>query len=129
MRRVDKELHIRLHIEPHGRFTVVGHDLKTVVAVSPWEAILGAKIPVETMDGSVKLTIPKGAQNGKQLRIKGKGLTRKKGEVGDIIVTLDVRLPIDLSMDDEQLLKSVAEKLQFDPRKNQSQRPVSTVAA
>ena len=126
---LDEKLHIRLIIAPHRRFTVAGYDLKTAVAVSPWEAILGAKIPVETMDGKVNLTVPKGTQNGKQLRIKGKGLTRKNGTLGDIIVTLDVRLPTGLKPEEEQLLKSVAEKIHFDPRKYQSQRPVVKMAA
>ena len=125
----DEKLHIRLKIAPHKRFTIKGFDLKTVVSVSPWEAILGARIPVETMDGKVNLTVSKGAQNGKQLRVKGKGLQQKNGTSGDLIVTLDVRLPSGLTAEEEQLLKSIAEKFQFDPRKTYSQRPVGTMAA
>ncbi|MFT5700027.1 MAG: curved DNA-binding protein [Desulforhopalus sp.] len=125
---MDEKLHIRLKIAPHKRFTVAGYDLKTVVAVSPWEAILGAKVPVETADGKVNLTIPKGAQNGSQLRIKGKGLHRKKGKTGDILVTLDVRLPSGLSAEEEQLLQSIAETSRFDPRKTQRQKPVTAMS-
>ena len=126
---VNEKLHIRLNIVPHKQFSVVGYNLKTAVAVSPWEAILGTKIPVETMDGKVNVTIPKGAQNGKQLRVKGKGLTRKNGKAGDIIVTLDVRLPGGLTEEEEQLIRSIAEKSEFDPRKTRGQQPVSAVAA
>lgn len=126
---VNEKLHIRLNIAPHKQFSVVGYDLKTAVAVSPWEAILGVKIPVQTMDGKVNLTIPKGAQNGKQLRVKGKGLTRKNGKAGDIIVTLDVRLPDGLNEEEEQLIRSLAEKSEFNPRKTRGQQPAVTVAA
>lgn len=126
---VNEKLHIRLNIVAHKQFSVAGYDLKTVVAVSPWEAILGVKIPVETMDGKVNLTIPKGAQNGKQLRLKGKGLKRKNGNAGDIIVILDVRLPDGLNEEEEKLIRSIAEKSQFDPRGTYGQKPVSAVAA
>lgn len=126
---VNEKLHIRLNIAPHKRFSVAGYDLKTTVAVSPWEAILGAKIPVETMDGKVNLTIPYGAQNGKQLRVKGKGLTRKNGKAGDIIVTLDVCLPDEISEQEENLIRSLAETSEFDPRETRGQKPVSRVAA
>jgi curved DNA-binding protein len=126
---VNEKLHIRLNIAAHKQFRVVGYDLKTAVAVSPWEAILGVKIPVETMDGKVNLTIPKGTQNGLQLRVKGKGLKRKNGKAGDIIVTLDVCLPGELNEEEEQLIRSLAEKLEFNPRKTRGQQPASTVAA
>lgn len=124
---VNEKLHIRLKILPHKQFNVDGYDLKTAVAVSPWEAILGVKIPVETMDGKVNLTIPKGAQNGKQLRVKGKGLKDKNGGAGDLIVTLDVRLPDGLNEEEERLIRSLAEKSKFDPRKTRGQKPSATV--
>jgi len=126
---VNEKLHIRLKITPHKRFRVAGYDLKTTVAVSPWEAIIGVKIPVETIDGKVNLTIPKGAQNGKQLRVKGKGLTNKNGKAGDIIVTLDVHLPDELSEKEEKLIKSLAKTSQFNPRETRGQKPASKVAA
>lgn len=124
---VNEKLHIRLKITPHKRFDVAGYDLKTSVAVSPWEAILGAKVPVETIAGKVNLTIPKGAQNGKQLRVKGKGLTNKNGKAGDIIVTLDVHLPDELSEKEEKLIKSLAKASQFNPRKTRGQKSEACV--
>lgn len=124
----DGKLHIRLKVLPHSRYSVDGYDLKTVVAVSPWEAILGSKIPVETLGGDVKVTVPRGTQNGKQLRIKGRGLTRKDGTAGDLIVILEIRLPASLSDSEETLLKTLATESQFDPRKDQEQKPVKVMA-
>lgn len=123
------KLHIRLKMRPHQRYSVEGYDLKTVVAVSPWEAMLGSKIPVETMNGSLNVTVPKGAQNGKQLRIKGKGLSRKNGKDGDLIVILDIRFPRNLSTEEEIILRKLADESSFDPRKEQHQRPASRVVA
>ncbi|BHH84917.1 DnaJ C-terminal domain-containing protein [Desulforhopalus sp. 52FAK] len=123
----NEKLHIRLKILPHSRYSVNEYDLKTVVAVSPWEAMLGAKIPVETLSGDVKVTVPKGAQNGKQLRVKAKGLTKKDGTAGDLIVILEIRLPTSLSDSEETLLKTLATESQFDPRKDQEQKPVKVM--
>jgi curved DNA-binding protein len=123
------KLHIRLKVQPHKRYSVEGYDLKTIVAVSPWEAMLGSKIPVETMSGSVNLTIPKGAQNGKQLRVKGKGLAKKNGNAGDLIVILDIRLPRNLGVEEEKLLQALAKESSFDPRREQQQKPASTAMA
>lgn len=122
---IDGEMRVKLKLVPHHRFAVDGYDLKTAVTVSPWEAMLGGKIPVDTMDGRVNLTIPKGSQNGRQLRLKGKGLKRKNKVAGDIIVTLEVRLPISLTDEQEKLVKELAEKMQFDPRKGKPQGPTS----
>lgn len=125
----EEQLHIRLKVAPHSRYSVDGYDLKTVVAVSPWEALLGEKIPVETMGGKINVTIPKGAQNGRQLRVKGKGLQRKGGTAGDLIVILDIRLPARLSADEEKIIRTLVEKSSFDPRREQQQKPAAEVVA
>ena len=57
---------MRIVIAPDPRFQVEGYDLYSSVAVSPWEAALGAKIPVATVDGTINLTIPPGSQGGKE---------------------------------------------------------------
>lgn len=125
----DEKLRIRLKLMGHERFTIEDYQLKTVVAVSPWEAILGGKIPVETMDGTLKVTVPKGAQNGKRLRVKGKGLKNKSGVAGDLIVILNVCLPKGLTDKEEELLRSVSKTMKFDPRTEQKQKSASPVAA
>ncbi len=80
-------------IQPDERFRLEGNDLYTIVPVSPWEAALGAKIPVETMNGSPStLTVPRGSQNGRRLRLRGKGMPKKQGSAGDLIVDLDIHV-------------------------------------
>ena len=67
------DLLLQINIAPDPRFQVDGHDLHTIVPISPWEAALGGKVKVQTVDGAVTLSTPKGSQNGRKLRIRGKG--------------------------------------------------------
>jgi len=125
----NEKLHIRLKIQPHRSFAVDGYNLKTIVAVAPWEAMLDSKIPVQTLKGDVMVTVPNKAQNGKQLRIKGKGLTKKDGTPGDLIVILEIRLPETLTAKEKNLLKQLSEESRFDPRKEQQQKPAPSEVA
>ncbi len=110
------DLLLRITIAPDDRFRVEGHDLYTVVAVSPWEAALGAKIPVRTVDGAVTLAIPKGSQNGGKLRLRGKGIPKQNGIGGDIIVELEICIPAQMSPEEEKLFSELARVSRFSPR-------------
>ena len=116
------DLLLRIHIAPDSRFRPDGHDLYTVVAVSPWEAVLGAGIPVQTMEGTVTLSVPSGSQNGRRLRLRGKGLPTRSGSAGDIIVELEVRLPDHLTGEEERLFLAMAKASKFNPRLKTVQR-------
>ena len=116
------DLLLRIHIVPDPRFSVDGYDLHTTVAVAPWEAVLGTKVDVQTIEGSVTLTIPKGSQNGRKMRIRGKGLPKKGGQSGDIIVTLQIQVPTTLSKKEERLFNELAATSQFNPRAKMRQR-------
>jgi DnaJ-class molecular chaperone len=80
------------------------------------ELALGAKIPIQTLDGTVNLSIPKGSQTGKKLRLRGKGLPKQRGGAGDILVELQMRLPDTLSHEEEKIFRELARKSRFDPR-------------
>jgi curved DNA-binding protein len=116
------DLLLRIRIAPDPRFKVAGHDLHSIVAVSPWEVVLGARVPVQTVDGTVDLTIPKGSQNGKRFRLRGKGLPKRSGGAGDLMVELEVRLPEHVSDEEERIFAEMAKASKFDPRQNQGQR-------
>jgi curved DNA-binding protein len=121
------DLLLRISIAPDPRFKIEGNDLHTVIAVSPWEAALGARIPIQTIDGSVSLTVPRGSQNGKKLRLRGKGIPRRKGIPGDIIVELEVRMPEHLNNEEEKFFQEIAKKSRFNPRETSKQRAGSYV--
>ena len=87
----DLFLHVRL--VPHARFRVVGDDLETDLSLWPWQAVLGAEVRVETLDGPVTLTIPPGTQNGRRLRLRGRGLPRGDGQRGDLYAVVRITIP------------------------------------
>ena len=91
---------ITIDFVPHRRFEVDGRDLKLDLPVPIRTAVLGGKVPVETLDGRISLSLPAWTNSGKTLRLKGKGLTKVSGERGDILVTVRIVLPAER---DEQL--------------------------
>lgn len=109
----DLYLHIRL--VPHPLFDVEGHNLTITVPITPWEAILGTKVKVPTLAGSINLTVPPNSQSGKRLRIKGKGLASKNG-MGDLYAVLKVVVPEQTNEETKKLWKTLSEKSTFNPR-------------
>ena len=85
--------------------------------VAPWEAALGAVIPVQLPDGTVKTRIPAGAQSGRQLRVRGKGIPGEPP--GDVLLDIQVVLPPAATPDARQLYETMARELPFDPRQEQ----------
>jgi DnaJ-class molecular chaperone len=85
-------------VKPHPIFARRGDDLEREVPVTLREALLGGEIPVGTLKGRVLLKVPAGTQSGKQIRLKGQGMPRFKGEgSGDLLVKVRVVLPTDLN--------------------------------
>ncbi|MCG6917983.1 MAG: DnaJ domain-containing protein [Deltaproteobacteria bacterium] len=111
------DLYLKVHIEPHPRFTTDGHNLQTEVALAPWEAALGTTVQVVTMDGTVNLKVPPGSQSGQKLRLRGKGFPKKGGQRGDLIVRLKIVVPKDLTAREKELFAEMAKVSSFNPRK------------
>ena len=85
---------IELVVRPHPVFTLDGADLKMDLPVSVPDAVLGAKVQAPTPDGAVTLTVPRGSNSGRMLRLKGKGgVNPKTGARGDLLAELVVVLP------------------------------------
>jgi DnaJ-class molecular chaperone len=84
---------VEVEIRPHRLFTRKGEDIHLDLPISLTEAVLGARIKVPTPTGAVTMTVPKGANTGTVLRLKGKGAPRPRGGHGDEYVTLKVMLP------------------------------------
>ncbi|MBM9518378.1 DnaJ domain-containing protein [Desulforhopalus vacuolatus] len=121
------ELRIRLVVSPDPTFSVQGHDLKTTVPISFTEAALGAKVPVQMLSGSVQLTIPPGSQNGRVLRLRGKGLKKRRSGAGDLLVRLEIAVPESLSTREKELLEELQQISTFNPREKTFQRAGVTV--
>lgn len=113
------DLHLKVNLEPDERFHVEGHDVSTVLAVSPWEAALGAKVPLLTPVGEVTLNIPAGSQAGQKLRLRGKGLPRRGSDDGhgDLLAEIRIVVPALATAEQKRLMQQLGEAFKdFDPR-------------
>jgi curved DNA-binding protein len=87
--------------------------------LAPWEAALGATVAVELPNGHLKVRIPEGAQSGRQLRVRGKGIPGTPP--GDLLLDLQVVLPPADTPAARQLYETMAQELAFDPRPSAKQ--------
>jgi curved DNA-binding protein len=110
------DLLLRISIAPDSEFRLQGHDLITTLKVTPWEAALGTKVNVKSLDGQYKISVPAGAQNGQKLRLKGKGMPKKSGESGDLYAEIKVVVPRELSAEEKELMEQLASISKFNPR-------------
>ena len=103
------DLYIVLHIRPDSKFQREGNNLIYTQDIDIYTAILGGKLTIPTMKGTVKMTIPKGTQIGKTLRLKGKGMPvyGKADQQGDLLVKLNIQLPKDLSPAEIELFEQL----------------------
>lgn len=110
------DLFLRVSIQPDSRFSLNGHDLATFVDITPWEAALGAKVLVPTIDGRINLTVPAGTQSGQTLRVRGKGMPVTSGRNADLLVNVRIVVPKHLSARERHLFEELAKESRFDPR-------------
>jgi curved DNA-binding protein len=111
------DLYLRVRHASHPEFTTREADVYHELEVAPWEAVLGAEVVVPTLDGSIKLRIPAGAENHQKFRVRGRGLPKgKTGERGDFFVTLNLVLPATLSDDERSLWEQLRNTSTFKPR-------------
>jgi molecular chaperone DnaJ len=101
----DGDLYVFLHVEEHEIFTRSGDDIICRVPISFVHAALGGTIEVPALQGTEKVKIPRGTQNGKTFRLKGKGIAHIRGYGrGDQIIEIFVQIPTELSKKQEELL-------------------------
>lgn len=112
------DLYVTVKVAPHKLFGRSGSNLTLDVPVTFTEASLGAEISVPTLAGpKIKLRIPPSTPNGRTMRVRGKGARKPDGTMGDLLVTIDVKVPDDLSDEAKAALQEYAEKAhQTNPR-------------
>lgn len=111
------DLFVRIRLQPDSRFAIEGtDDLLTELPIAPWEAVLGAKVPLATLDASVEMTVPSGSQTGQRLRLRGQGLNRRDGSRGDLYARLKVVVPTQVSDSERELFQQLAAASAFRPR-------------
>ena len=114
------DLYITINVAPHSVFTRRDDNLLITLPVTFPEAALGADVAVPTLaDDEVTLRLPAGTANGKTLRIKGRGITRKDGSAGDLLVTIEVTVPQRIDGKAKKALEEFASHLpDEDPRED-----------
>jgi DnaJ-class molecular chaperone len=106
---------ITVNVAPHPLFTPDGPDLRLDLPITLYEAALGGKVRVPTLDGAVELAIPAGTSSGRTFRLKGKGLKTKSG-TGDLLATARIVLPERADEEFKALMKTWRDKKPYDPR-------------
>ncbi|GAB4104984.1 molecular chaperone DnaJ [Micromonospora taraxaci] len=104
------DLFVHVKVRPDELFGRTGDDLTLSVPVTFAEAVLGTDLRVPTLDGAVTLRVPPGTPSGRVLRARGKGVVRRDGQAGDLLVTLDVVVPARLSDGARAALEAFAEQ-------------------
>jgi curved DNA-binding protein len=110
------DLILSLIYQSHPYYDIDNFDLYREIGIAPWEAALGSKVPFETLDGNVRLTIPAGAQNGLKLRLRNRGLYRPDESRGDLYAVVDIRVPEKLSDKEREAWEYLRAHSSFDPR-------------
>jgi len=106
------DLYLRIRLAKHPDFEVDGQNLIYELELAPWEAALGAEIPVPTLDGKVNIKIPAGTASGQKLRVRGRGL----GKSGDLLVVTRIVVPEKISEAQKKLWEQLAKESKFNPR-------------
>jgi len=107
---------ITVSVAPHPLFTRAGADLRLELPITLYEAVLGGKVRVPTLDGAVELAIPPGTNAGRTFRLKGKGFPAKDG-TGDLLATVRIMLPEGGDAELETLMRKWRDGKPYDPRK------------
>ena len=109
------DLFVVVHVTEHQLFGRKGDDLTLTVPITFAEAALGTTLTVPTLDGTVSLKVPAGTSSGRTLRVRGRGVPGK-GKAGDLLVTLEVAVPVRLTPAQRKVIESLAEEMDEDPR-------------
>ena len=112
------DLYIKINIEDGKKYKLSGNDLYTVVPISPWEAALGAKAKVNSIDDSkTAIFIPSGVQSGEVIEIPQKGYLTADGQRGNLIVQIKIVVPEKLTKEETEMFKKLKEISKYNPRR------------
>ena len=111
------DMFIKININENEKFKLKGYDIVTDLFLSPWEAALGKRVSIETIDDTVSLYVPPGIQSGEKVRIPQKGYMDGRGGRGDLIAEVKTVVPKKLTEDEKELFEKLKSISEFNPRK------------
>lgn len=112
------DLYLKITIARHPFFRIQGSDIVCKVPITPSEAIVGGFVEIPTIDGLVKMMIPKGVKSGQRLRLANKGYPTSQGERGDQLVEIFLVNPPDPSPEELELYQKIRAIETFNPRQD-----------
>lgn len=111
------DLYIKINIEDGKKYKLNGKDLYTILPITPWEAALGTKTKVKSIDDTkTQIYIPNGVRSGEKIEIPEKGYTTTKGERGNLIAEIEIVVPTKLTQEEIEMFKKLKEISKFNPR-------------
>ncbi|MCH8013554.1 MAG: DnaJ domain-containing protein [Candidatus Dadabacteria bacterium] len=111
------DLYLRIKVKPHPMFKRKQDDIYLELPITYYEAALGKQVDVPTIDGTAKVSIPSGVQNGTKLRLKGKGVQNVKTKArGNQYVEIKIVMPDNIKESDKEIFEKLAESNPYDPR-------------
>ena len=111
------DLYLVVRIAPHPRYRVNGRDISVDLPLAPWEAALGASVPVLTPGGEAKVRVPAGSATGRRLRLRGEGMPNPRGTPGDLYAEVKIMVPRTLTPLERDLFEALRRDSTFDPRR------------
>lgn len=112
------DLFIKVNIKDSDKFKLKGNDLYTDLYLTPWEAALGTRTTIYSIDEGTKVYIPKGIESGELLKVAGKGYKDGKGSRGDLIAKVNIMVPKELTKEEKNLFEKLNAVSNFNPRKS-----------
>ena len=110
------DLFIKINIENSKTFKLFSSDLYTDLLLTPWEAALGTRTSVQTIDGETTIYIPQGMESGEKIKIPNKGYKDGKGGRGDLVAEIKIVVPKKLTEEENNLFEKLKEVSKFSPR-------------
>lgn len=112
---IDGDILFKIKIDDKD-YQMDGLNLTKKVDILPWEAAIGTKIVVKTLDGNIKITIPEGITGGKKIRLTNKGFKDMKGNAGDMFLQINIVNPPELSEEEKKLYEKLKNLSTYNPR-------------
>lgn len=110
------DLYIKINIENDNKFKLKGNELYTDLYLAPWEAALGTRANIKTIDDETNVYIPQGIQTGEKIRIPGKGYKTLDGKRGDLVAEVKVMIPKKLTNEEKEMFEKLNKISNFNPR-------------
>ena len=114
------DLLIKIHIENDKKFKLNGIDIYTDLYITPWEAALGTKLNINSIDEEILLYIPQGTESGENICLKGRGYLNGRGGRGDLFVNVQIMIPKSITEKEKTIFEQLREISKYNPREIQS---------